>query len=45
MAPWQRIIVYRYTLPPPYELATEHLFEELAAEHLPSWHHRGTAGV
>ena len=29
MAPWQRITVYRYTLPSPYELATENLFEEL----------------
>ena len=29
MAPWQRMTVYRYTLPPPYETATEHLFEEL----------------
>jgi hypothetical protein len=28
VAQWQRITIYRYTLPPPYE-ATEHLFEEL----------------
>ena len=36
MAPWQRITVYRYTLPPPYELATEHLFEELPLSTYPS---------
>jgi hypothetical protein len=26
VAQWQRLTIYRYTLPPPYE-ATEHLFE------------------
>jgi hypothetical protein len=35
MAPWQRITIYRYTLPPPYE-ATEHLFEELPLSTYPS---------
>jgi len=32
---WQRITIYRYTLPPPYE-ATEHLFEELPLSTYPS---------
>ena len=36
MAPWQRITVYRYTLPPHYELETEHLFEELPLSTYPS---------
>ena len=36
MAPWQRITVYRYTLPPPYELATEHLFQELPLSTYPA---------
>jgi len=36
MAPWQRITVYCYTLPPPYELETEYLFEELALSTYPS---------
>jgi hypothetical protein len=36
MAPWQRITVYRYTLPPPYALATEHLFEELPLSTYPA---------
>jgi hypothetical protein len=36
MAPWQRITVYRYTLPPPYELTTEYLFEELPLSTYPS---------
>jgi hypothetical protein len=36
MALWQRITVYRYTLPPPYELETEHLFEELPLSTYPS---------
>ena len=36
MAPWQRLTVYRYTLPPPYELATEHLFEELPLSTYPA---------
>jgi len=35
VAPWQRLIIYRYTLPPPYE-ATEHLFEELPLSTYPS---------
>jgi hypothetical protein len=35
VAPWQRITIYRYTLPPPYE-ATEHLFEELPLSTYPS---------
>ena len=35
MAPWQRMTIYRYTLPPPYE-ATEHLFEELPLSTYPS---------
>lgn len=35
MAPWQRLTVYRYTLPPPYE-ATEHLFEDLPLSTYPS---------
>jgi hypothetical protein len=35
VAPWQRITMYRYTLPPPYE-ATEHLFEELPLSTYPS---------
>ena len=35
MAPWQRLTIYRYTLPPPYE-ATEHLFEELPLSTYPS---------
>ncbi len=35
MAPWQRITIYRYTLPPPYE-ATEYLFEELPLSTYPS---------
>ena len=35
MAQWQRITIYRYTLPPPYE-ATEHLFEELPLSTYPS---------
>ena len=32
---WQRITIYRYTLPPPYE-AIEHLFEELPLGIYPS---------
>ena len=32
---WQRITIYRYTIPPPYE-ATEHLFEELPLSTYPS---------
>ena len=36
MAQWQRITIYRYTLPPPYELATEHLFEELPLSTYPA---------
>ena len=36
MAQWQRITVYRYTLPPPYELETENLFEELPLSTYPS---------
>lgn len=36
MAPWQRITVYRYTLPPPYALVTEYLFEELPLSTYPS---------
>jgi hypothetical protein len=36
MAPWQRITVYRYTLPPPYELEIENLFEELPLSTYPS---------
>jgi hypothetical protein len=36
MAPWQRITVYRYTLPPPYERETEYLFEELPLSTYPS---------
>jgi hypothetical protein len=35
VTPWQRITIYRYTLPPPYE-ATEHLFEELPLSTYPS---------
>jgi hypothetical protein len=35
MIPWQRLTIYRYTLPPPYE-ATEHLFEELPLSTYPS---------
>ena len=35
MAQWQRLTIYRYTLPPPYE-ATEHLFEELPLSTYPS---------
>ena len=35
VAQWQRITIYRYTLPPPYE-ATEHLFEELPLSTYPS---------
>ena len=35
MAQWQRITIYCYTLPPPYE-ATEHLFEELPLSTYPS---------
>jgi hypothetical protein len=36
MAQWQRITVYRYTLPPPYELEIENLFEELPLSTYPS---------
>jgi hypothetical protein len=32
---WQRLTIYRYTLPPPYE-ATEYLFEELPLSTYPS---------
>ena len=32
---WQRLTIYRYTLPPPYE-ATEHLFEDLPLSTYPS---------
>jgi hypothetical protein len=39
VAPWQRLTIYRYTLPPPYE-ATEHLLEELPLSTYPS----GTCG-
>jgi len=35
MAPWQRLTIYRYTLPPPYE-AIEHLFEDLPLSTYPS---------
>jgi hypothetical protein len=35
VAQWQRITIYRYTLPPPYE-ATEHLFEEVPLSTYPS---------
>jgi hypothetical protein len=35
VAPWQRLTIYRYTLPPPYE-ATEHLCEELPLSTYPS---------
>ena len=35
VAQWQRITIYRYTLPPLYE-ATEHLFEELPLSAYPS---------
>src|SRR5215470_7015385 len=35
VAQWQRITIYCYTLPPPYE-ATEHLFEELPLSTYPS---------
>ena len=35
VAQWQRLTIYRYTLPPPYE-ATEHLFEELPLRTYPS---------
>ena len=36
MPPWQRLTVYRYTLPSPYELATAHLFEELPLSTYPA---------
>jgi hypothetical protein len=35
VTPWQRLTIYRYTLPPPYD-ATEHLFEELPLSTYPS---------
>jgi hypothetical protein len=35
VTPWQRVTIYRYTLPPPYE-TTEHLFEELPLSTYPS---------
>jgi hypothetical protein len=35
MAQWQRLTIYRYTLPPPYE-ATEHLFEQVPLSTYPS---------
>src|SRR6185369_13644451 len=35
VAPWQRLTIYRYTLPPP-DAATEHLFEELPLSTYPS---------
>ena len=35
MTPWQRLTIYRYTLPPPYE-ATAYLFEELPLSLYPS---------
>jgi hypothetical protein len=35
VTPWQRLTIYRYTLPPPYE-ATEYLFEELPLSTYPS---------
>lgn len=35
VAQWQRLTIYRYTLPPPYE-AIEHLFEELPLSTYPS---------
>jgi hypothetical protein len=35
VAQWQRLTIYRYTLPPPYE-ATEHLFEDLPLSTYPS---------
>jgi hypothetical protein len=35
VAQWQRLTIYCYTLPPPYE-ATEHLFEELPLSTYPS---------
>jgi hypothetical protein len=35
VTPWQRLTIYCYTLPPPYE-ATEHLFEELPLSTYPS---------
>src|SRR5436853_7909161 len=35
VAQWQRLTIYRYTLPPPYE-ATEHLFEALPLSTYPS---------
>src|SRR5262245_24928262 len=35
VAQWERITIYRYTLPLPYE-ATEHLFEELPLSTYPS---------
>ena len=35
VAQWQRITIYRYTLPPPYE-AIEHLFEKLPLSTYPS---------
>src|SRR5262245_35265761 len=35
VAQWQRITIYRYTLPLPYE-ATEYLFEELPLSTYPS---------
>lgn len=35
MTPWQRLTIYRYTLPPPYE-ATEYLFEALPLSTYPS---------
>ena len=36
MAQWQRITVYCYILPPPFELATEHLFEALPLSTYPA---------
>ena len=35
VAQWQRLTIYRYTLPPPYE-AIEHLFEALPLSTYPS---------
>jgi hypothetical protein len=35
VAQWQRLTIYRYTLPPPYD-ATEHLFEALPLSTYPS---------
>ena len=43
VAQWQRITIYRYTLPPPYE-ATEHLFEELPLSTYPSGTRWGAYG-